>query len=181
MTLHLSSMPMNYNYYILFMTGLWKTSPIPNFIGPFTLTVTSHLPSPVPSTPLLLQQPPSLQNPTSLQNLPSLQNITPLLLFSPQFASRLKRYPLHVTPLSKCITSLTITKSFPFNEAFWFPNILYQFFSPPHTSFLTPVVSFPLISNLMLLCFRKHSHPVSLKPEGVSVFPVFPRIPYIIA
>jgi hypothetical protein len=148
-------MPMNHNYYILFMNGLWETSPIQNLIGPFTLPVTSHLPSPVPSIPLLQQQPPSLKNPTS-----------------PHFVSRLKCYPLHLTQLPKCIPSSPIIESFPFNEACWLPYII---------SFLTLVVSFPLTSKLMLLCFQKHFFPPVPRSEawGVSVFPVFPQFPCV--
>jgi hypothetical protein len=52
--------------------------------------------------------------------------------------------------------------------------------------FFTPVVSFPFTSTLMILCFHKHSHPVSLclqtsglKPGGGCQCSLcFPGFPY---
>jgi hypothetical protein len=105
-------MPMNYKPCLLFMTGLWRTYPTHNLIGPCTLAVISHIPLPVPSTPLLPQQPPSSQNPPFLQRLgiPTQNHqlpIAPLLAFSPHFVCWFKRFQ---TFSNVSITFHTISK-----------------------------------------------------------------------
>jgi hypothetical protein len=167
---------MNYNYYLLFINGLWKTSPIQHLIGPFTLAVTYHLPSPTTNT--------STTTVIEKSDIPTLRFL-------------LKALPTTFHTITKVHSIIANHQIVPLQRSLLVPKYTISIFLATTYKLFDPggVLSFDLQVHAIMFsqtqspCF---SLPPDLRSEawGVSVFPVFPRVtcvspdsrtPYIIA